>query len=520
MCSIIKNNFESIAQRFKKEYNIVNQTIKTGGFSMSINWMQIQSIGGQLVAAILILVIGWMIAKAISSGVKKVLKKNKFINEKLLSKFEKSKDMDLPQIIGRIVYYIIMLFVLIATLQVLGLTIVTQPLNNILNTIFAYLPKIFGALILVIIAWVVATLLKKLIIGVFGKSNIDKKMEEQMEEGSKSVKVSTTIAELVYWLVFLLFLPAILGALALQGILAPVQNLVDTFLGFIPNIFAAAVVVLVGWFIAKFVKTIVTNLLKALNVDKLGSKKDEVEDENKTSLSELLGTIVYFIILIPIIISGLNILGLESIATPATSMLQRIFDFIPNVLSAVIIVAFAYFIGKIVGELITGILTKIGTNKVLGLVGIKNSKINLSELIGKLVMVAIIFFSALEAADVLGFSKVSGLAEQFVLLAGNIIIGIIIIGLGFYVANLIEGVITNSETKNSKTLALIAKVAILMLAISMGLSQMGLASNIIEYAFIFFVGAIAIAFAVAFGIGGRDLAARKLDDIDKKINKE
>jgi len=56
----------------------------------------------------------------------------------------------------------------------------------------------------------------------------------------------------------------------------------------------------------------------------------------------------------------------------------------------------------------------------------KESKINLSELTGKLVMVAIVLFSALEAADVLGFSKVSGLAEQFVLLAGNIIIGIII----------------------------------------------------------------------------------------------
>lgn len=230
-------------------------------------------------------------------------------------------------------------------------------------------------------------------------------------------------------------------------------------------------------------------------------------------------TAVYFIILIPIIISGLNILGLESIAMPATSMLQRIFEFIPSILSAFIIVAFAYFIGKIVGELITGILTKIGFNRVLGLIGIKNEKINLSELVGKLVMVAIVLFSALEAADVLGFSKVSGLVELFVLLAGNIIIGLIIIGLGFYVANLISGIIENSESKNSSTLALIAKIAILMLAISMGLAQMGLASNIIAYAFIFFVGAIAIAFAVAFGIGGRDLAARKLDEIDKKMNK-
>ena len=312
---------------------------------------------------------------------------------------------------------------------------------------------------------------------------------------------------------------AILGTLELEGVLSPVQNMVDTFLSFIPNIFAAAVVVIIGWFIAKFVKTIVTNLLKTLNVDRLGVKRDEEKDEAKTSLAELLGSIVYFIILIPIIISGLNILGLESIAMPATSMLQRIFNFIPSLLSAFIIVAFAYFIARIVGELIKGILEKVGFNKVPELIGIKNTRFNLSELAGKLVMVAIVLFSALEAADVLGFSKVSGLVEQFVLLAGNIIIGLIIIGLGFYVANLIAGIIEKSESKNSKVLSLIAKVAILMLAISMGLSQMGLASNIIEYAFIFLIGALAVAFAIAFGIGGRDLAAKKLDEIEKNIKK-
>ncbi len=487
---------------------------------MNINWIQLQTIGSQLVAAVLILIVGWIIAKAISSGVKKVLEKNTFISEKLMTKFEQSENIDIPKMIGRIVYYVIMLFVLIAILQVLGLTIATQPLNNILNIIFAYLPQIFGALILLIIAWVIATLLKKLILGLFSRSNIDKKFDEQMEEGAKKVKLSNTIAELVYWLVFILFLPAILSTLELVGILAPVQNFVDIFLSYLPNIFAAAVVIIIGWFIAKLVKTIVINLLKAMNVDEFGAKSGLTVDENKKSLAEIIGTIVYFIILIPIVISGLNILGLESIAMPATSMLQKIFDFLPSLISAFIIVAFAYFIGKIVGELITGILSKLGFNRVLGLIGIKDSNINLSELIGKLVMVAIVVFSALEAADVLGFSIVSGLAEQFILLVGNIIIGIIIIGFGFYLANLISNIIVKTDAKNSKILALLAKVAILLLAISMGLAQMGLASQIIEYAFIFFVGAISIAFAIAFGIGGRDLAAKKLVEIDEKIKKE
>jgi len=491
-----------------------------GGLKLNIDWNSLLDIGVRLLGGLAILILGVIVAKIISGAIRKVLTKNKFIKEKLMSKFDKSEDDSFARVISKVVYYIIMIFVLIAAFQFWNLAAVTTPLNTVLNSIFEYLPLIGGALILAVIAWIVATILKKLIIALFSKSNFDKKVSEQFDKGKETTGLGNTIAELVYYLVFLLFLPAILGTLKLGGILSPVQNMVDIFLAFIPNLFAAAIILAIGIFISKFVKNIVVNLLKAMKVDEFGKSEGITPEGKETSLSELLGTIVYFVILIPIIISALNILNLESIALPATGMLVRIFNFMPALFSAIIIVAFAYFIGKIVGSLTGGILGKLGLDRIPSILGLKESKINLSELAGKLVMIAVILFAAIEAADVIGFVKVSGLIEKVVILATNVLIGVIIIGLGLYIANLISGIIRNSKAKSSKSLAFIAKAAILILAFTMGLSQMGLAENIIEYAFIFFVGAFAVSAAIAFGFGGRDWAANKIKEIEEKISEE
>lgn len=487
---------------------------------MDFDWNAIRDIGLKFLGGIAILIIGWIIAKIISGMVRKLLSKNKFINEKIIGTVSDKKKHSLPKIVSRIVYYIIMIFVLIATFQFWKLTAVTVPLNTILNNIFEYLPLVGGALILLVIAWISATILKKIIISFFEKSKIDEKVNEQFEEEDKNIKIGTTIAEFVYWLVFLLFLPAILSALNLGGILSPVQNMVDIFLSFVPNIFAALIVVVIGFFVSKFVKNIVQNLLKALKVDQFGRKSGITGEGQETSLAELLGNIVFFLIFIPIIISALDILGIQSIASPATNMLSSIFNFIPVLFSAAIIIVFAFFIGKIVGSLVASILIRLGFDKIPNLLGFKEFKLNLSDIIGKLIMIIIILFAAIEASDVIGFSKVASLTEKFLILASNVLVGIIIIALGLYLANFISNIILNSNMKHGKFLSLITKIAVLILAITMGLTQMGLASSIIEYAFIFLVGAIAVAFALSFGLGGREWAAKKLEEIELKIKKE
>jgi uncharacterized membrane protein YedE/YeeE len=86
-----------------------------------------------------------------------------------------------------------------------------------------------------------------------------------------------------------------------------------------------------------------------------------------------------------------------------------------------------------------------------------------------------------------------------------------------YLANLAAKVIQSRDGNQAKLLSAVARIAILLLAGAMALRQMGLANEIISLAFGLILGAAAIAVAIAFGIGGRDLAARKLDEWTKSI---
>ena len=513
----LRNTVKNV--RMERTYYFIGQAERSGFMPIPIAWSEIQSILMSVVFAVLILIVGWIVVKAITSSVNKLLSNNRFFQEKMTSQLGEDRTQSTVNLITKLIYYILMLFVLIAVLQALNLSVVTEPLNRLLSVIFAYLPQLFGAVVLLFIAWFIATILKQAILTLFGKTKIDERLGEEIEVQDENVKLSTTIAELACWTVFILFLPAILGTLSLDGLLTPIQNMVNAVLMFLPKLFSAAVILLIGWFIAIFCKKLVTIFLKAVKVDDFGSKSGLTTEEPGRSLSELLGMAVYVIILIPIVISALNVLNIDSIAQPATDMLGIIFTFIPVLFSAFIIVAFAYFIGKMVGELASSLLGKLGFNRVLPLIGIKAERIDLSRLAGQLIMILIVLVAAMEAANLLGFGRLSDLITEFIVLAGNVLVGLVIIGVGLYVGNLVAELIEKSEVKNARTLGLAAKISLLVLTITMGLSQMGLASEIITLAFIFLAGALAISFAIAFGIGGRDLAAKKLSEIDEKMKK-
>jgi hypothetical protein len=104
------------------------------------------------------------------------------------------------------------------------------------------------------------------------------------------------------------------------------------------------------------------------------------------------------------------------------------------------------------------------------------------------------------------------MVSKVTVLAGHIILGLIILGVGLYLANLASKAVEASGASQSGLLSLAAKVAVLLLFAAMSLRQMGLANEIVELAFSLLLGAVAVAAAIAFGVGGREIAARKLKE--------
>ena len=264
--------------------------------------------GPNLVGAFIILIVGWLIALIVSSLIGKALHRTG-LDEKIAGKVmgeRKGQDMQSHRWISKIIYYVLMFFVLVAFFQALGLTLVAQPLNELLSIVFSYLPKLFAALVLALIAWIVATVLKKVILRVLQAAKVDESLGSKAGIDKAEMPLSQTIAEIVFFLVLLLFLPMVLNALALGGLLEPLQLMIGKILAFLPNLFAAAIILIIGWFLAKILQKIVINLLVAMGTERLSEKAGLAKVLGKQGLSGLIGLVVYILILIPVLIAALQ----------------------------------------------------------------------------------------------------------------------------------------------------------------------------------------------------------------------
>ncbi len=477
-----------------------------------------QLLGGSIpsiVAALVILIIGWVIALAVSAAVRAALRRTG-LDDRLarwIADEEKLEGVDTGKWVGKGVFYLIMLFVLIAFFQTLGLTLITQPLNQLLTQIFEYAPRLLGAGLLLVLAWIVASALKLIVSRLLGAINLDDRLGTQ---AGQEVALSDTLANVIYWLVFLLFLPAVLDALALEGLLGPVQETVNQALSYLPNVFGAALILVIGWFIARIVQRIVTNLLAAVGVDRLSDRVGLSGVLGEQTLSGAIGLVIYVLILIPVLIAALDALALEAITRPATNMLNAILAALPAIFGAGLVLVIAYVVGRVVSGLIANLLAGIGFNSILARLGLRyepaEGERTPSEIVGYLVLVGIMLFAAIEASSLLGFEQVADLVSQFTAFAGQIVLGLIIFGVGLYLANVASRIIRESNAAQAGLLAVLARVAILVFAGAMSLRQMGLANEIVNLAFGLLLGAVAVAGALAFGLGGREMAARKLEE--------
>ena len=477
-----------------------------------------------LVGALAILIIGWLVAVVVSKVIGGVIKRTS-LDEKLSSwtESDNSSTMKFSGFVAKGVFWIIMIFVFIAFFQTLKLTIVTEPLNQLLSQIFEFAPQILGALILLLLAWVIASVLRLAVVKSLTVLKLDEKIASK-SNGDKQSQVSLTksIGDVAYWLVFLLFLPAILSSLKLDGILVPVQGMLNEILSYVPNIFTAGIILVVGLFVAKIIRQIITNLLSAVGTDKLAEKLGLKSALGSQTLSGIIGLLVYVIVLLPIIIAALNALNLDAVTTPASNMLNLILNSIPSIFAALIILALSYTIGKLLATWITSILSSLGFDNLLNKLGfdktIENKEYSPSGIVGKVVLISIMLFAFTEAFGLLKFDLLSTLVAQFTVFGGQILLGILIFAIGLFFANLASNAIISSNTKNGNLFATVARVAILVFVGAMALRQMGIGEEIITLAFSILLGTFAVAAAIAFGIGGRDFAAKKLAQWNESIS--
>lgn len=479
-----------------------------------------------IIGAIAILLLFWLGASAAAAAIKAILNRTELDNKIAgwVSGGRDGSNVPIESWAAQIVYWVILLFGFLAFFNTLNLEIVSTPLASFLDQIFNFLPRLAAAAALLGVAWLLATVCRLLLVNGLERFRLDDRLAEQ-SGGSSPFLVNETLANILYWFIFLLFLPNILSTLELQGLLEPLQAMLEKILGYLPQVLTAVAIGVVGWLVARVVRGIITNLLAATGIDSFGGRVG-LGQMGGMSLSGIIGTVAYVLVLIPIAIAALDALQIAAVSNPAISMLETVLDYLPQFFSAALVIGAFFFIGRWVSEFVTNLLTSLGFNNIFSALGLNPpprnpedpgamSQFNAgsrtpSEFVGIVLWVGIELFAIVAAVDILQISALNEIVSGLLLIFGRILSGLVVLAIGLYLANLVYNLIVGSGSAQSQLLAQVARVAIIAFVVAMALQQMGIAPNIVELAFGLLLGALAVATALAFGLGGRDVAAEKI----------
>ena len=477
-----------------------------------------------VLAALGILLVGWLLAllvRRVVAGLVRRTPLNAWLG-RWLGDASGATPVDAAQVVGDVVYYLALLVVFIGVCEALQLTLITEPLRLLLGTVLAYLPRVLGAVALLLVAWVLASVVRTLIVRVLGATRLDERVADQTE-GRVRAPLGQTVGEVAYWLVFLVFLPLVVGALGLSLGTGPLSDMIGQFLAFIPQLVAAGGILAVGWFAATVVRRLVTAAVAGLGLDRLSARIGLARTLGPDGLSRLVGLLAYVLILVPAAIGALEALGLTALTAPLTVMLSQFLSVVPLLFFAAVVLAISYVVARLVADLATAALAALGADALPARLGLsrvvpaegEGASRPLSRLVGQLILLVIMTLATIEAADLLGFTAVATLLSAFLVLLGQVLLGLLVLAVGLYLANVLAGVVAASGAPRADLLAVVTRVAVIALAVPMALKQIGLGDEIVVLAFGLLLGGavlgLAVAVGVAFGIGGRGAAEELVD---------
>ena len=398
-------------------------------------------------------------------------------------------------------------------------------------------PRVLGAVLILVAAWFIGKAVKWALAK--GVNRIPGASKANLSDNPKH-SIGHSLGDVAFWLILLFGVVAALGVLNLGQVVSPLNTLLTQVASFLPNVLGAALIFFIGFVVATLARRVTEAALQAANADRWLDKAGLSRATGSTGVSTAVGTLVFVLVLIPITIAALEQLGIESLTVPAVAVLSTVFDAIPRVLAAAIVLAIGWFIGRWVAQIVERVLPATGFDRSVG--GLMNLAANRpaqpapttapyagdvtpataavlgdstapvpmtpSRVVGKLVMVAIVAFTVVEAARLLEFSTLAATVEEILGLAGRVIVGGVIITAGVLIGDVLARLIDKGTGGADRFASTLVRWATIALATAMGLRFMGIADDVVLLAFGLVLGAAAVASALAFGLGGRSAAGQ------------
>lgn len=359
------------------------------------------------------------------------------------------------------------------------------------------------AVLLLVLAYFIASAVRSMLKALLNKTSFCK----SQEDGAKKESIVEYIGDIAYLFVMLLFVPGIFSALGASTIATPILDMMRSIWSFLPNLLGAGIVLMLGNLVAKLIRQLLAPALKKANVDKLQEKLG-CETTSEVSLSETLAYLVYVLILIPVIIAALQVLKLDVLTAPATVMLQEILTYIPLVAAALFVAGLGVVLGRLVSQIVTRLIAASGADeKVKEFIGETSYKFSLSGIVGSILNGVIVILFTVQGVNLLKLEILTKVGTAIIGYLPNILAAVLVMAAAWIGSAAAQ----RAFEKNGFTCcAAFIRGLILIIAGFMILSQLGIAVSIVNEAFIIILTGAALAFAIAFGIGGADIVKKYL----------
>jgi len=297
-----------------------------------------------------------------------------------------------------------------------------------------------------------------------------------------------------------------------SGMIQPFQDFFSTLIAFLPTLIVVLVLLLIAWILAKVLRTGARKLMRATTIDKRLGKGGDPTDPSQFPVAQGTGTAIFWIVWVLFILAILQVLGVQGLFDSIVVAFQKIFAAVPNIIAAVLVLGIFYLVGRLLARLATTALTSIHFDELPVKLGLAKEAPkgagSASSIVGYIVMIFIMLFAIIMAADLLGFAAVNQMIAVLTEFLGLVLLGAVIIGIGIFVANFVANILRSAG--RAQSMISLTRIAIILLSVLLGIRAMGFANDIVLLGFGLAMGAAVIAAAIAFGLGGREVAGQLL----------
>ena len=208
----------------------------------------------------------------------------------------------------------------------------------------------------------------------------------------------------------------------------------------------------------------------------------------------------------------------DAVLLAGSEALSNFLGFLPQLVGAILVLVIGWIIAGLLAGLIEGVLKRVGFERaaestgISGFVRQSGSDWTVSKVVAEIVKWFIRLIAIQAAASILGMDQISEIINSILLWLPNLVVALAIIVIGALLARFVAGIVRGATSEmgfgNPDLIANIARYAILGFAVIAAVDQLGIAETVVNTLFTMIVAAVALAFALAFGLGGQQTAAR------------